>query len=153
MSRSSDIGAEQRKHTALRTKAAHYRRMAMAIQANTLARHTFPRYVPRGKAPEWYYAKADEYERQSEIADTLASALSDARQQEWLDTRTPEDASMWVDNGLQAMGGLVEHLLADWPKLGQKLSADTRAHAQAQIRVMLGWLITALDGNEGDHHG
>jgi dsDNA-binding SOS-regulon protein len=99
----SNIGTEQRKYTALRTKAEHYRQMGLAIQLGTLpkvlGRHTFPKYVPRGKAPEWYYAKADKYERQSDIADTLASALSDARHQEWLDTRTSEEAAMWIDNG------------------------------------------------------
>lgn len=148
MTTHSDIGQQQRKHTSLRTKAEHYRNMGLNIQMGTLpkslGRHTFPKYVPRGKTAEWYLAKADEYERQSEISGDLAHALVDLKHQEWLDTRTPEEAAMWIDNGLQAVAGFVEHLLGDWPKLAQKLSADQREAYQGQVRVLMGWLIKAL---------
>ena len=51
----SGIGVEQRKHTSLRTKSEHYRRMAAAIVAKDgpmISR--FPKYIPRGHPPEWY---------------------------------------------------------------------------------------------------
>jgi hypothetical protein len=140
------IGQQQRKHTGLRTKAEHYRRMALAIQANTLERHTFPTYVPRGKPPEWYRAKAAEYERQSETAGELASALVDLEHQQYLDRITPERAANRIEGDFRALDYMLDHLACDWPKLASKLSTDQREAYAAQIQRYLRRLIAAVTG-------
>src|SRR5215475_11737069 len=89
----SQIGMEQRKHTSLRTKARHYRRMAAALMLQdegTIA--TFPQYVPRGHPPDWYVARAERFERESETAGEMAHLLRDMEHRNHLDALTPGDA-------------------------------------------------------------
>jgi hypothetical protein len=88
----SDIGIEQCKHTSLRRKAMHYRRMAAAIATNdapTIA--TFPKYIPRGHPPDWYLARAEQYEQESATAGEMASLVYDMEHRNRLEASTPQD--------------------------------------------------------------
>ena len=159
----SDIGVEQRKHTSLRTKAGHYRRMAAAIAANdapTIA--SFPKYVPRGHPPDWYLTRAEQYEQESATAGEMASLLYDMERRNYLDAATPEQVwrcltgdERWRGEEFHpALGKGTLDTLAYWADyIGRdllytaaKLTTEQRQWCQRFIRTHMETLIEAFDG-------
>lgn len=152
----SGIGIEQRKHTSLRTKAGHYRRMAAAIIAqDTVTIATFPKYIPRGHPPEWYLSRADRFQQESETAGEMAHLLRDMEHRTRLDGMTAEETWLslvghhrWPgDNGqLDTIAFFVDILGETLPYLWHKLTAEQRLACQQLIRGKMEELIAAFDG-------
>ena len=151
------IGTEQRKHTALRTKAAHYRRMALALQGGTVAQDRFPKYVPRGKPAAWYLAKATAFEQASETAGELAHLLHDLEQRTRWEAMTAEEAwerlitgrtspgMTWRGQGLvEVFAWVLQQHLEEIHALVPKLSRAQREEAQGLIRALMTALLDAF---------
>jgi hypothetical protein len=164
----SNIGKEQRKSTANARKALLYRQMAEAILANdqgTIA--AFPKYVPRGKAPVWYLARAEQAEQALATAAEIASLLVDLEQRNYLDAMTPEQAWRRLvgtrglqgdeDHG-QSLPGMDDHglvqtathfldiLAEELPYHAPKLSTAQRHEAREFLRAKMEDLPEAFDG-------
>jgi hypothetical protein len=159
----SDIGVEQRKHTSLRTKAKHYRRMAAAMAAHdarTIA--SFPKYIPRGHPPDWYLTRAEQYEQESATAEEMASLLYDMEHRNRLEASTPQDVWRHLAGDERAVGesfhpalgkGVldtlafwVDYIGKDLPYTVAKLSTKQRQWCQQFIRAKMEDLIEAFDG-------
>jgi hypothetical protein len=154
----SDIGEQQVKHTRLRTRAKHYRKMAAAIQAGdeqTIA--AFPKYIPRGKPVSWYLEQAERDRQASDMAREMASLLVDMERRNWLERMTPEE--VWADlvdghgfpgmeyrqpGWLDFLAVLIAQKVQDLPYLVPKLSREQREYCQGRIRAMLEDLIDAF---------
>jgi hypothetical protein len=159
----SDIGIEQRKHTSLRTKAAHYRRMAAAIAANdapTIA--AFPKYIPRGHPPDWYLTRAEQYEQESSTAEEMASLLYDMERRNSLEASTPEQVWRHLAGDERFMGEpyhpalskgtldtlayWVDYIGKDLPYTVDKLTPEQRQWCQQFIRAKMEDPIEAFAG-------
>jgi hypothetical protein len=159
----SELGKEQRKHTSLRTKAGHYRRMAAAIAANdtpTIA--AFPKYVPRGHPPEWYLTRAEQYEQESATAEEMSHLLYDMERRNRLDAMTPEDVwrhlvgdERWrgeefhpalSKSALDTLDFWIDHIGSFLPYTADKLTPEQRQWCQRYIRNKMEALIDAFDG-------
>jgi hypothetical protein len=168
----SNIGKEQRKSTANARKALLYRQMAEAILANdqgTIA--AFPKYVPRGKAPAWYLARAEQAEQASATAGEMASLLVDMEHRTYLDGLSPVQA--WIklvgihglrgdeqnsdpddpfptffqhQGQLQHIAFIIDILVEDLPYLAPKLSTAQRHEAREFLRAKMEDLLEAFDG-------
>jgi hypothetical protein len=154
----SDIGVEQRKHTANARKAKVYRQMAAAIVSQdeaTIA--ALPKYIPRGHPPEWYLVRAETAEQISTAAGDMASLLSDMERRNRLDAMTP--AAVWDDlvqgygypgmtyrhdGWLDFLAFFVHQKREDLPYLVPKLSREQREYCQGHIRALLDDLIEAF---------
>ena len=152
----SEIGVEQRKHTAHARKAVVYRQMAAAIVAqDDAAIAALPKYVPRGHPPEWYLSRAEAAEQVSTAARDMASLLRDMKYRNHLDAMTADEAWMSIAGGhrwagdhgrLATIGSWVDMLGERLPYLWQKLDPDQRQQCQQFIRDKMEDLIAAFDG-------
>jgi hypothetical protein len=156
----SEIGIEQRKHTAYARKAFLYREMAAAITMG--ATHLipgFPKSVPRGHPAVWYLDRAEKAEQVSGTAREMAVLLRDMEHRNALDRMSHEDVWRMLmgdeqdaeDPGLMkgwlpTIADLAEMLAEELPSLVPKLSIEQRLWCQHFIRTKMETLIDAFDG-------
>jgi BRO family, N-terminal domain len=136
----SDIGEQQVRHTRLRTRATHYRNMAVAIQAGdeqTIA--AFPKYIARGKPVSWYLERAEQDMQASQKAGELAEALSAMKRQNQLDRMTVEEKCEALDDRLHTFLVLISPqahdygLFRDFPELLKGLSSGQKAMYRERV--------------------
>jgi hypothetical protein len=154
----SDIGAEQKKHTSLRTRAKHYRAMAAAIQSSDEERiAAFPKYIPRGKPVAWYLERAERDSQASEMAGDMASLLLDMEHRNRLERMTPAEVWEALVEGhsypgidyhhrgwLDMMAFFIVEKRQDLSYIVPKLSREQRELCQDLIRAMFEDLMEAF---------